>query len=134
MLRALSRFDVATGGELLEAIADHSTAGMQRISRVLRKAVADGHAEKAGLTYRITEAGRAWLASGQKGNDMRKNDAFTVRYIYERIGDDWGWSYEIRDGKRRFRGGGWSTGRKANAEQDARDAVCRLMKGVECVA
>ena len=57
ILRALARFDLATGAELLEATGGSGSANAQRLSRVLRTAVADG------LRYRITATGRAWLAA-----------------------------------------------------------------------
>lgn len=63
VLRALSRFDIATGGDLLEVLGGHGSANMQCISRAIRRAIARGHAERYGLSYRITDAGKAWLAA-----------------------------------------------------------------------
>lgn len=55
-----------------------------------------------------------------------KNESFTVCYSPRQMNGRQGFDWTIRDSQRRFRGEGWSAGRKVNAEVDAREAIAKL--------
>jgi hypothetical protein len=57
---------------------------------------------------------------------MQKPEQFTVRTWPETIAGEAGFAYEIRDAERRFRGSGWSAGKKSDALDDAREQIARL--------
>jgi hypothetical protein len=55
-----------------------------------------------------------------------RTETYTVRLWPERMNDEPGFSYEVRDGSRRLRAEGWCAGRRSHAAQIARDEVARL--------
>lgn len=62
----LRHFDEVRARDLLDALGIHHRAGQQATTRALARLIEDGQVERIGThkpLYRITEAGRAFLAS-----------------------------------------------------------------------